>query len=873
MTDSIKRLNYFNGQFLRAPDFTEEQTYHLEMGRRHNQKLHTWGIADGLKLQYTIGSSQIEIAEGMAIDSEGREIVLVNKVNRDLSTFLGKTVYITIAYNERKVDETKETGVEGFTRVQEIPNINVSENPPSADQLSLQLILGRVTVNSEGKITATDEGEGVNRRRAAGVVAGDLEARSLTLTDPNVDPSQWSKMRLGAAGRADLNGDLRVTGKLEVTGTVDGRDVSADGTKLDTHTSNTNNPHQTTAAQIDNQGGTNRLVTQINASTGVISEGRIDPAIARDSEVTTAINLAVRKAGDTMTGALTIQNNLTVTGNVSLGSLTVNGRMSVSDGVIQRGGAPLTTTADLGLYSQLDSQWIRFVTKNAPFLFYSDGGAGTTPMFIIEPSGNVKATSFLGDGSTLTGVVRTAGDIMTGALTIQNNLTVTGKVGIATTAAPSEKLEVNGNIKATSFLGDGSNLTGVVKNLDLAVKKAGDIMTGALTIQNNLTVTGSVSFGSQVRQMLNLWSTGYGIGVQNLTQYFRSDANFAWYKGGSHNDEELNPGGGAVQMVIKDGNVGIGTTNPGTKLEINGDLKVTGTITGTIDATNIATGTLNVARIPNLSANKIIDVYDIYLRGSAFESTEGNITFLKIANFDFGLTTQRGLNTIILNPGGAYRRKANHDVYGDKTNWNNWADWVNSNAAAGDLVAVASYDALSKAPRGGSAATLLDAINGKQAFSAEYRVSYALFFIKGESKCIEVLQAYRGPNAHLKTGYAFSQLSFNFNNFNSEEAWIVPAFMNSWTNYDTTYNPAGYFKDSLGIVHLRGLVKNGTNNTTIFTLPVGYRPSNRELQAVQTNLDTNTIGRVDILADGQVTVVSGSNVWVSLDGITFRAGG
>jgi hypothetical protein len=431
MTDSIKRLNYFNGQFLRAPDFTEEQTYHLEMGRRHNQKLHTWGIADGLKLQYTIGSSQIEIAEGMAIDSEGREIVLVNKVNRDLSTFLGKTVYITIAYNERKVDETKETGVEGFTRVQEIPNINVSENPPSADQLSLQLILGRVTVNSEGKITATDEGEGVNRRRAAGVVAGDLEARSLTLTDPNVDPSQWSKMRLGAAGRADLNGDLRVTGKLEVTGTVDGRDVSADGTKLDTHTSNTNNPHQTTAAQIDNQGGTNRLVTQINASTGVISEARIDPAIARDSEVTTAINLAVRKAGDTMTGALTIQSNLTVTGNVGI-----------------------ATTA--------------------------------APSERLEVNGKIRATSFLGDGSTLTGVVRTAGDIMTGALTIQNNLTVTGNVGIATTATPSERLEVNGKIRAISFLGDGSTLTGVVRT-------AGDIMTGALTIQNNLTVTGKVS--------------------------------------------------------------------------------------------------------------------------------------------------------------------------------------------------------------------------------------------------------------------------------------------------------------------------------------------------------------------------------------------
>lgn len=290
MANPIKRLNYFNGQFLRAPDFTEEQTYHLEMRRRHNENLHTWGIADGLKLQYTIGSSRIEIAEGMAIDSEGREIVLVKKADKDLSGFVNKTVYVTIAYDEEQVDKTNETGVEGFTRVQESPTINVSENLPSADQLSVQLILGRVTVNSKGEITATDEGEGVNRRRAAGVVAGDLEARSLTLTDTDVDPSQWSRMRLGAAGRADLQSNLRVTGNLEVTGTVDGRDVSADGTELDSHTSNTNNPHQTTAALIDNQGGTNRLVTQINASTGVINEARIDPAIARDSEVTALVN-------------------------------------------------------------------------------------------------------------------------------------------------------------------------------------------------------------------------------------------------------------------------------------------------------------------------------------------------------------------------------------------------------------------------------------------------------------------------------------------------------------------------------------------------------------------------------------------------------
>jgi hypothetical protein len=67
--------------------------------------------------------------------------------------------------------------------------------------------------------------------------------------------------------------------------------------------------------------------------------------------------------------------------------------------------------------------------------------------------------------------------------------------------------------------------------------------------------TPSVSFGATTRQMLNLWSTNYGIGVQASSLYFRcnnaSDLDgFIWYKGGGHADGYADPGGGTELMHL-----------------------------------------------------------------------------------------------------------------------------------------------------------------------------------------------------------------------------------------------------------------------------------------------------------------------------------
>jgi hypothetical protein len=71
-----------------------------------------------------------------------------------------------------------------------------------------------------------------------------------------------------------------------------------------------------------------------------------------------------------------------------------------------------------------------------------------------------------------------------------------------------------------------------------SIVATGDVNAGGLSIPS-----GSAGFGSTTRQMINLWSTNYGIGVQNSTQYFRTDSRFSWYVGGTHSNSENEPGG------------------------------------------------------------------------------------------------------------------------------------------------------------------------------------------------------------------------------------------------------------------------------------------------------------------------------------------
>ena len=88
-----------------------------------------------------------------------------------------------------------------------------------------------------------------------------------------------------------------------------------------------------------------------------------------------------------------------------------------------------------------------------------------------------------------------------------------------------------------------------------------------------------------------------------------------------------------------------------------------------------------------------------------------------------------------------------------------------------------------------------------------------------------------------------------------------PAFENNWVNFGAAHNTAAFYKDACGIVHIKGLVKDGTIGQTIFTLPVGYRPRGSE---VVSSLSNAAIGRLDITSDGTVVAVAGNNAYFTI---------
>lgn len=96
-----------------------------------------------------------------------------------------------------------------------------------------------------------------------------------------------------------------------------------------------------------------------------------------------------------------------------------------------------------------------------------------------------------------------------------------------------------------------------------------------------------------------------------------------------------------------------------------------------------------------------------------------------------------------------------------------------------------------------------------------------------------------------------------------------PGFDNSWANR-ASLSTAGFYK-AFGRVWLKGVIDTGTNGTSAWTLPAGYRPDEvMSLPSGQYAALGSSATYITIGTDGTVIPSAGSTNGIMLDGLSFR---
>lgn len=652
-----KRPRYFDGQYLKVEDFTDEQQYYLDRQRRPLQFLHVSGILEGLQVEPGSDFS-VTVAPGSAIDAQGRQILLQSAALLQLSSNapeqlitkdLGKdaspftidlqtlkptgtsTYYLVIAYAEAKTDQQTEAGSEEFRRWHERPILQLIAAVTGTD-----LPLAKLTLSSSGI------GIDPSIRRYSGVKFPSSEGQALSL-------------RSQGGNQVTLQGNLSITGKTGIgTDNPQSQLSVSNGVAIGQLYASTYAAPDNSLIVEGNLGiGTTRpnrkleIVNDIGglsfeAGSGTPNAGAIrfgDNSgwklhFGRSRESTNAA-LNSSTAGVLMT----IQDN----GNVGIGTTTPTARLEIpgTTGTLLSVGAASGSTADIALCGNVQLRefggtgvayiqakdmasnrniGFQFITQSISSNVRNDREAmkidaqGNVGIGTSQPNNKLEiVTDVNNNGLTIREPNKTASEAKSSVslnfrnsngfwhlsgprsqesnnplsiywynnsnllgpyLTIKDNGNVS--IGTGNTATT-----LTGDIQLKEYSRDGyaylqarDDSSNHSIGLRIRTQNQGNLIE-ALTITpsgqlDRPLITGFLGFSNAEGQMIKLYGSDYGIGIQNSTQYFRTGNHFAWYKGGSHSDAAFNAGtNGTVQMVIRDNKVGIGTDNPQALLHVD----------------------------------------------------------------------------------------------------------------------------------------------------------------------------------------------------------------------------------------------------------------------------------------------------------------
>jgi hypothetical protein len=453
----IKRLRYFNNQFLVDQDFIDDDASQIAHERAFLRSLCVAGVCEGLQVTYPAANKPPSVSAGVAVDKTGRMIVIGGATDAlaKPDALSDGDYFVHISFLETEDDKASGQGAPDFTRWKQTPVINATAKTTALPDGAI--VLGSCTVQNKAFV-------------GAGTTAG-RQYSGLRLPGPNKDVTATLRNPGAADDLAMLGGSLTLrrdaAGQLGPTLTIlnglggagaggaidfDGYDPGANDPALRMRSLDDGNfsSHLTFATKQPGA-ATNKLVERLRiTSDGLLrfpNESPKDKLVLSDNGAADRYGLGLNGSNINLfcppTARLSLRQNsstgaevFTVTG---AGDGNFTGNLTIS-------GTRLKNSTGLGIIETNQADWLRInPDQQYPGIaLHKPVAVGTGGLSVGDwtqlPQGQLRVTG----AATFLGSLSVAGAASTGSLSVSGS-TTTGSLNVTGSASVAGILQISGS--------------------------------------------------------------------------------------------------------------------------------------------------------------------------------------------------------------------------------------------------------------------------------------------------------------------------------------------------------------------------------------------------------------------------------------------